>query len=263
MSGTIDADIKIGLSLSGGAARCIAHLGVLEALSEMQIRAHAISAVSGGAIIAGFFANSFTPREILAIIKETSLFKVIGPAFNIGLLKMDKLKEIYSKYFKINMIEDLPVQLSILCCDIKSGKAFNFSSGDLITAIIASSSMPVVFKPVPYKEMLLVDGGILNNMPVQALEESDIIIGVNVNRIDPELEIDSLLLDMERNIDIIVTQNIQNSIAQCDVFIEPDLIKNYRLSDLNKADELFRVGYEFTLKKREQIQKMVQKKSFK
>lgn len=239
---------RIGLALSGGAARCIAHLGVLEALAEMGIKPSAISGVSGGAIVGAFYANGYSPKETLKIIIETSLLKIIRPALNTGLLKMDKAEKIYAEYFKIKEIENLNIPLSIYACDINHGANVSISKGDLIKAVLASTSVPMLFKPIDYMGMQLVDGGIINNMPVETLLDCPLIFGVNVNIINPDWKIDNFYSYFQRNVDIIVTTNIKASIKSCDIFIEPPEMKNISYTDINKADEIFNIGYNYTIK---------------
>lgn len=247
----------IGLALSGGAARCIAQLGVLEAFHKMQLPISAISGVSGGAIVAAFYANNYNPREILSIVKETSFIKIMRPAFNIGLLQMKKVEKVLMEYFKINEIENLSIPTTISACNIITGEYVHFTSGNLIKAVVASCSIPLVFKPLRYNNMLLVDGGIINNMEVQSLRKHQIVFGCNVNIIDPDLEINSFALDVERNMDVVVTSNIKDSVKECDLLLEPPEIKKFRLTDIDKADELFKLGYDYALSMEAEIMKVI------
>ncbi|MDQ3190525.1 MAG: patatin-like phospholipase family protein [Bacteroidota bacterium] len=254
---------EIGLALSGGAARCIAHLGVIQALEEIGIKPAAISGVSGGAIVGAFYANGYSPLQILEIIKKTSILKALSPAFDTGILKMDKAEKVYAEYFKTKEIENLKIPLTVSACDLNKGIIVSISSGDLIKAVIASSSVPMIFKPVEFEGMKLIDGGIINNMPVDPLKNYSIIIGVNVNVINPELKIDSFYSNMQRNIDIIVTTNIKESITMCNLFIEPPEMKNIRLTDINKADEIYTIGYKYTKKNYTKIQEILEAISLK
>lgn len=258
MSITQPVSKNIGLALSGGAARGIAHLGIIEALAEIGYKPSAISGVSSGAIVGSLYANGYSPRECLEIIKKTSIIKAIRPAFNIGLLHMDKAEKILSQYLQITQIEDLPIPLYISACNIINGEYITFNSGDLIKAVIASSSIPMLFKPVHYNNMQLVDGGIMNNMPVDPLKNCKFIIGANVNIIDPEIEVASFYMDVERSLDLIVTTNIKESIKACHLFIEPPRMKYIRIKDINRADEIFEIGYTYTLKMHDQIRKAIE-----
>ncbi len=249
----------IGLALSGGAARCIAHLGVIEALTEIGIKPSAISGVSGGAIVGAFIASGYSPLETLKIIKKTSILKAFTPVLNKGVFKMDKAEKIYAAYFKIREIENLDIPLSVSACDINQGVNISITSGDLIKAVMASSSIPMIFKPVYFNGMELIDGGIINNLPVEPLKDYPLIIGVNVNLINQEQKLDTFYLNTQRSIDIIVTTNIKESITLCNVFIEPPEMKKMHLTDIDKADELFTIGYDYTRKMSSKIQEIIEK----
>jgi NTE family protein len=248
----------IAVVLSGGAARCIAQLGVMQALEEMKIPVSAISGVSGGAIVGAFLANNYSPQQTLKIIKDTSLLKIIRPAWDsAGILKMDKAEKIYSDYFKFTKFEELPFPLHISACDVNTGEYVIFSKGNLIKAVIASSSFPPVFKPYKHAGRELIDGGIVNNLPVEPVLGYEKIIGVNINIINSERDLDSLYKYFERTVDIIVTSNITASRNQCHLIIEPPEMKQTYLSDIGKADEMFAIGYDYTLSLKKKITELI------
>lgn len=247
--------MKIGIALSGGGARGFAHLGVLKALEEIGIQPHMISGVSAGAIGGAFYCYGFSPKETLKILSEHGILGMVSPAFSWkGLLKMDKAEKVYKKYLKDDSFEKLKIPLIIEATDIINVETMRFSKGKLIKAVIASASIPLMFDPVEYEGKMLVDGGLLNNLPAQCLKpHCNKIIAVNVNSIFKDEKIDGLLKTIERNFDIIINNNIKESIAISDIVLEPMYKKNYGIFDLNHAKEIFEMGYEYTIAKKEQI----------
>lgn len=247
--------MKIGIALSGGGARGFAHLGVLKGLEEIGIKPHMISGVSAGAIGGAFYCYGYSPEETLKILSKNGILGMVSPAFSWkGLLKMDKAERVYKEYLKENSFEKLKIPLIIEATDIINVETVRFSKGELIIAVIASSSIPLMFAPVEYEGRLLVDGGLLNNLPSQCLRPyCDKIIAVNVNSIFKDEKIDGLLKTIERNFDIIIYNNIKESIAISDIVLEPMYKIKYGIFDLNHAKEIFEMGYEYTIAKKEQI----------
>ena len=247
--------MKIGIALSGGGARGFAHLGVLKALDEIGIKPHMISGVSAGAIGGAFYCYGYSPEETLKILSENGILGMVTPAFSWkGLLKMDKAQKIYEKHLKENSFEKLKIPLIIEATDIINVETVRFSKGELIKAVIASASIPLMFNPVEYEGRMLVDGGLLNNLPAQCLKQHcNKIIAVNVNSIFKEEKIDGILKMIERNFDIIINNNIKESIAISDIVLEPVYKKKYGIFDLKHAQEIFEMGYEYTIDRKEQI----------
>jgi NTE family protein len=251
---------KKGLAvvLSGGAARAVAHVGVLHALDEEGIRPDAVSGVSGGAIVGAFYCHGYAPKEILEMIKGTSIIRALRPTRSTGLLKLDKAEEIFRKYLTETTFEKLQIPLYISACDVEDPQILVFSGGDLIQPLLASCALPPVFKPVEISGRLLADAGLLNNLPVKPVQDFAKILGVNVNLINPEAgRSDSFAQYTEWVIDVIINQNIQDSIRQCHVFWEPPQMRGLHLTDINKAEELFQIGYDYARENLHQVKQLL------
>ena len=160
--------MKLGLVLSGGGSRGIAHLGILKVLDEIGIQIDAIAGSSSGAIAGALYASGYSPDDILKIVEETSFLKLIRPAISkTGLLKMDSAEWLYTQYIKKNTFEDLRIPLTITATDLCRGKTVYFSRGELIRPLMASTCIPVMFEPISVNDKLFVDGGLLNNFPAE------------------------------------------------------------------------------------------------
>lgn len=237
--------MKAGLVLSGGGARGIAHLGVIKALEEAGITFSAISGTSAGSIIGAFYANGYTPAEILAIIKEIKSFKLLRPALSWkGLLKMDVISKFLEQYFPKDDFSTLKIPLHVTATNLKKGKTDIFSNGPLIGAVCASSCIPVLFDPVLYAGELYIDGGILNNLPYEPLRDTcETVIASHCNPVDHDFDPRNARVVMERALLLAISCNVYSRGRMCDYFIEPKGLEPYKVLDLNSIDELYQIGY--------------------
>ncbi|MBC3540192.1 patatin-like phospholipase family protein [Rufibacter sediminis] len=239
---------KIGLCLSGGAARGVAHLGVLQAMQEIGVPIHAISGVSSGAIAGAFFAAGFPPEEVLRLVCDLPLPKLLRPAMNRGILHTQALHKIFEEHLQNRTFEELPIKLTISALDLVEGCTVYFTQGSLVEALKASSAVPVLFKPMQLEKRMLVDGGIVNNLPVECITgECDKIIGVHVNPTPHNAEINSIRQVTERIFHLALHANIQSRIALCDLLLEPPRLTEFHVSDLKRAKEMYTIGYEHTM----------------
>jgi NTE family protein len=249
---------SVGLCLSGGAARGIAHLGVLQALNELGVPITAISGVSSGAIAGAFFAAGFPPSEVLRIISDLSVQRLFRPALHTGLLQTQPLHKVFEEYLGGTSFEELPIKLIISALDLVEGSTVYFTQGSLVEALKASSAVPILFKPLALGHKLLVDGGILNNFPVECLKgECDQIIGVHVNPTHRKANIRNIRQVTERISHLAILSNVQQRLTLCDLFLEPPLLKEYPVYALNKAQELYTIGYEHALSLSKEIEALL------
>lgn len=240
--------MKRGLVLSGGGARGIAHIGVLKALDEMEIKFHQISGTSAGSIVGALYAYGHTPDQIFELLKSLSIFKSVRPAFAwTGLFTMDGLKELLLKSIPENNFSALKIPLTIAATDIRKGQVHYFNEGELIPAIVSSCSIPAVFNPVSLNGNLYVDGGLLDNLPVKPIRTTcDFIVGSHCNHISSDFDVTNIKLVVERSLLIAIHANTEVSRGLCDVFIEPPRMDRFSSLDLSKAQEIFDFSYRYT-----------------
>ena len=166
----MSAEYKTGIILSGGGARGFSHLGVLQALNEAGVYPDILSAASAGAIVGVFYSDGYKPLEILKLLagnKRLDYFGFVVPKD--GLMEMTGLRKILNRYLNARKFEDLKVPLIITATDLNHGKPTYFSNGELLNVIVASASIPVLFKPVIINNIEYLDGGIMDNFPVRPL----------------------------------------------------------------------------------------------
>jgi NTE family protein len=240
--------MKIGLVLSGGGARGVAHIGVLKALDEIGIKFSIASGTSAGSIVASLYSYGYKPDEIFDIIKNLSIFKSVSPAWTwAGLLKMDGLEMLLRKHIPENNFSVLKIPLTIAATEIRKGHIHYFTEGELIPAVVSSCSIPAVFNPVNFNGGLYVDGGLLDNLPVQPIRDKcDFVVGSHCNHISPEFDPKNLKVVIERSLLMAISSNTLVSRQMCDVFIEPTRMDRFSSFDIGKAQEIFDFGYQFT-----------------
>jgi NTE family protein len=177
---------KVGLILGGGAARGYAHLGILKRFEEENIPIDFIIGISMGAIIGAIYASGHNVDKLISDAKKINMLKFLNlldfKTSQTGLVKGEKIEKYLQVYIK-ERFEELNIPLYIVATDIHTGKEVVFSEGDLIKAIRASISIPVIFEPVEYNGTKLVDGSIIDfdAVGLAAKLGADIIINCDVS----------------------------------------------------------------------------------
>lgn len=241
---------KVGLVLSGGAIRGVAHLGVLQALTEAGIAIHKISGTSAGAVMGALFANGMSPKEILKIISNLKLYRHIRPNFGAsGLFSLKPSGKLLEALIPHNSFESLKIPLVTTAVDLAKNELVYFSSGELIPAIQASIAIPGIFKPIEIQNQLYVDGGILNNFPVEPLlADCDFIIGSSCNGLPDFEKITSLKNTVARAALIVLNANSGQKKTACDLFIDPPGLGAFGLFEVKKANEIYIQAYKHSWK---------------
>ena len=177
---------KVGLVLSAGGAKGLAYIGVIKVLEAHGIPIHCVTGSSAGALIGGIYASgtSIKAMEKVALsIGYRDLAKLIDPIKpSVALIKGEKIMKFISNNLSQKKIEDFKIEFACVATDLFTGKKVVFFKGDALLAIRASISVPGVFKPVLYHGMCLVDGGLVDPLPVDVAKSmnANIIIAVNV-----------------------------------------------------------------------------------
>ncbi|GGA94785.1 patatin-like phospholipase family protein [Puia dinghuensis] len=241
---------KIGIVLSGGGTRAIAHLGVLHALEERGIRPTVLAGTSAGALIAALYAAGLPPEQIRDLFRETAYFGI--SYFHVGrpgIFNMDALRAGLEKYLPFQQFEDLPHRLFVAATNLTEAKSEIISSGALIEPLLASSCVPGVFEPIVYRNSEWVDGGVLNNFPVEAiLPHCDYIIGSHVNRQNDPMPTGRSLHKahiLERCFHLAIARSVYEKAHLCHVFLDHPGLSDFGIFESKDADKLFQLGHEF------------------
>ena len=241
--------LNIGICLCGGGARGIAHIGVLQALEENNIIPQYISGASMGAIVGAFYAEGLSPKEILDILSKPRFYKAFSFGIPIeGLTDLSYLKRLLKNNIKDDSFENLQKKLFVCISNLNTGAYEIFNSGKLSTIVLASAAIPLIFKPVRINESLYVDGGLLNNLPIEPLLNcTDFIIGVNVNNHGPMDKVEGMYNISERCAAVVIWENVKPRLAKCDISIEVEEAYPYGIFDFKSAAKIYEAGYKQTI----------------
>lgn len=239
---------KFGIALSGGGARGIVHIGVLEALHKYGIRPEIISGASAGALVGAFYAAGMEPLEILELVKSNKLVKMFKWQLpSSGLIDIKKVVSLLENNIASDDFSSLKKPFYCSVVNLNSGHSEIKSEGKLFQWVLASASIPVIFEPQIIDGNTYVDGGLLNNLPVDCIrDQCRILIGVHVNHNGPEESISGIKAIAERTLRLAMGQNVRESLTKCDFIIDPPETRKYNTFDFKKADEIFRIGFEET-----------------
>lgn len=256
--------MNIGVVLSGGGVRGVAHLGVLKALSEAGVKFCRITGTSAGAIVGSLFAEGHDPFDIFQVFLKTKLLRFMRPALGAGgLLSLQNTTALFKEYLPHNSFEGLKIPMTITTTNFSTGKLAYFSSGELIPVIQASSSIPGVFKPVIINDEMHVDGGVLNNFPVEPLlDNCDFIIGSSCNHVPFVKRITTFRRMIQRATLLAINADMKEKRGFCDVLIEPESMGATHIFDIGRAEEVYWLAYETTLqtlKTNEKLKELLKK----
>lgn len=275
-----------GLVLMGGGARGLAHIGILDILQKEGLSPDVIVGTSMGAIIGGLFAFGFSPMKLKEIMKDLNLDQFIDrpnlpflpkrphsvieffllDAYRtrlqkkIGQDKEDKLEEHFKATVGEVCIEDLPIRFACNAVDLISGKEVVFEKGELYKALRATMSLPVVFEPVRMGDMLLVDGGVLNNVPVETAKKlgAEKTILVDIHRPLKEVssqEINSTFQLIQRMVETMAANTTIEKIKNADCVIRVDL--DVDIFEFSSPEELIEKGEQAASQNLDAVKKLI------
>ncbi len=270
---------KVGLVLSGGGALGIAHLGVLKVLEELRVPVDCVAGNSMGAVIGGIYAAGYTPREIEDILlairwsdllddrpdrrrvpyrrkqDDLTFLSRVEVGFNHGRFQLPSaliegqklnflLQALTIHTVGLESFDDLPVPFRTVATDLETGEEVVLDRGDLAHAIRASMAIPGVFSPVEIDDRLLVDGGLVNNLPVdqgRALG-AEVVIAVDVGEpLRTREELESLSGVTRQVLRMMTERNVARQVGDADLLIHPE-VEEFSTSDFPKAEKMIARG---------------------
>ncbi len=239
--------MKIGLALSGGAALGIAHLGVLKYLEEKQVSLSYLAGTSVGSIVASLFCAGISLNDMEKIVLSFTWKEVAKPALpRWGLIDSLYLERIVEFHIGTVLFEDLKVPLLVNALNLTSGEEVVFDKGPVAAAVRASCAIPGIFTPIRDGGKLLVDGGVINNLPAKLLKEKqlDKVIAVDLSARNPLLGKPHNIFEVLLQSFLIIQRTQRQGCHQyADLLIEPEL-SGFTPWDVTKAEQLIQRGYE-------------------
>ena len=275
---------KIGLALAGGSALGLAHVGAIQWLEEHRIPIDYIAGTSMGGLVAGLYATGHDSKEILAFVQDVDWSAALSsaPPFqdisfrrkedqrviptNLELGYKNGLKlpgglsaghgvglvlsRFAAPYSQLSSFDDLPTPFRCVATDLVSAKAVVFDRGPLYEAMRATMSLPALFAPVERGNQILVDGGIVNNLPVDIVKTmgADIVIAVALDKPPDPKSYKSLLGVAGRSISVMISDNERRNIGLADLILMPNL-EGFEAMSFNRFEDFRKVGYEAAARK--------------
>ena len=236
---------KTGLALGGGAVLGAAHVGVLKALQEFDIKVEYIAGTSIGAFVAAFYAFGKSWEDIQEIASELRWIDITAISLSrYGLLSNKKLEELIVEHIGDKNLQDSNIPLAIIATDASNGEKVILNKGSVANAVMASTCIPGVFRPVDYGEKMLLDGGIIENVPVNTVREmgADYVIGVDLNSEYTYEKPDNILDVLLNSFHFIIKTSAELQTENSDLLIKPDLSK-FNRTDMNQVQALLKKGY--------------------
>lgn len=239
--------METGLVLSGGGFRGIAHIGVIKALEESNIRISLIAGTSSGAIVGALYANNYSWKEILEFYDKIEIFSIYNYAINKpGFIDTENFFDFFKKYFPNDTFNNLQKELFITATNLLNGTLKVFNEGEIIKPILASSAFPGVFTPVVIDDVYYIDGGTLNNFPVDLISmKCDQIVGVYLNPVFnvKKNDLTNSYAVLERAFKIRTTKESYSKFNLCDLLIAPQSVNNFNIFQKSNSKEVFDIGY--------------------
>ncbi|SRR5574343_453742 len=244
------ASKSIGLALSGGGSKGIAHAGVLKFLSEQEITPSCIAGSSAGAIVGTMYAYGKKPEEILDFFKSIYFFHWKHFTFKkAGIVDSESFKKYFDEVFGATTLGELNIPMYVTATDMVKGKLKIFNPDTkVVDAVLASTAVPGMISPYIIKEKLYSDGGILNHFPADLLQgKCDSIIGVYVSPIQnlEATQLRSIKSVTYRALELLTANSNLQKFNHCDLIIEPKELTNFSTfeTNKNKMDLIFEIGY--------------------
>lgn len=240
---------KVGLALSGGGMRGMAHIGVIQALREYEIDVDIISGTSIGAIVGAMYAKGMSTEEMLNFFRNISIFSFRNYAFRKpGLFDPESYRKVLLDLFPDDSFQALEKELYVSVTNLHLGKNRLIESGSLVTALLCSAAIPGVFSPIKVGDDLYSDGGLTNNYPIEPLSSRcQFIIGSYVNplkKLEKGATLKNTLALFDRAMVISTFRMELPSFHLADVFVMPDDLDRVPTLSLKHIDNTYKVGYE-------------------
>lgn len=250
---------KIGLALGSGGARGFAHLGVIKVLKEENIPISYVAGSSMGALIGSLFAAGTDLEQLYKIV--TSFKRKYYLDFTVpkmGLIKGNRIKDFIGIFTFWKNIEDLEIPLAVVATNIRTGEKVVFRKGLIADAVRASIAIPGIFTPEKIGDQLLVDGGVVDRVPVSVVKEmgADLVIAVDVSHVKQDMEITSIYDVIMQSLDILQMEIVQNREIASDIMLRPR-VEQFNSRSFTNIEEIIAIGENEARKHIEQIKEKI------
>lgn len=245
----------VGLALGSGGARGFAHLGVIKALVDHSIPIDMIAGSSMGALVGCFYAFGHDVDKLIKLSKAFHRKHYLDFTIpKMGFISGKRLKSFIRLFMQGKRLEQLSIPVAVIATDLHTGEKMVFREGQAEEAIRASISIPGIFVPEKIKGRLLIDGGVSDRVPTAAVREmgANIVIGVDVSRINTRADIQTIYDVIMQSIDILQMEIIAAREMEADVMILPP-VEHVNARSFRNIEEIIHIGEEAALLKLPEI----------
>ncbi len=261
---------KIGIALGGGGARGLCHIEFLKALDDLELKPAIISGTSIGAIIGSLYAAGISGKEMEELTEKVNLLDIrkmvdLNILNNQGLIKGKGVIDFIDKHLPVKKFENLAIPLKIVACEFWNRKEHLFHQGDILPAIRASISVPGIFEPVVINDTVLIDGGIVNPVPMNIIrDDCDILIAIDVtgtNKPPKKNPKPSIFESVTISFQIMESACVENQIIHYkpEIYIKPKLV-NIQIFDFHKNRKIMQSVHDDITEFKKKLSKLVNKK---
>lgn len=248
---------KYGIAFGGGGARGFAHIGVMQALKEFGLSPGIISGVSAGSIAAVLYADGLSPEEMIECFEESQKFGDFTEWTipKTGFFKLDKFGKMLERWLSVKNLEDLRIPTIVCATNFDKGSSIGWCKGEIVPRVLASCSIPILFKPIRINGTHYVDGGVLRNLPAWAIRDyCKILIGSNCSPLDRDYSYKQSVVDIAaRSYKLMSKANVLQDIKLCDHIISPQPISKTKTFDLTNLRKNVKIGYDAACKVLEKL----------
>jgi len=235
--------MKITLSLSGGGLRGAAHVGVIKFLEEQGVEITAVAGSSAGAIVALFLASGHSSDEMYQFLKDLEKRDLFRLSKSTGIFTLNHLEEKLKKFIPNSNYSELNIPCYTCITDINNGDYHYINSGDAIPYTIASSTITPLFEAKKIEDILYIDGGFSDNLPVRPLKKyAEKNLAININPLRGE-DLDSFKDLLIRTILIMIRSNSMGAKRLSDAYLEIKGVANMHLFDFSEIQSAYESGY--------------------
>ena len=245
-------DTSVGFALSGGGAKGFSHIGVLMAFERCGIHPDIMSGVSAGSIASVLYAAGLKPSDIIRCFTEASKFGDFTE-WSIpkeGFLKLDRFGRLLEEWLPVKNLEDLKIPTVVCATDFDQGKSVGWTKGEIVPRVLASCSIPVIFKPKVINGVHYVDGGVLHNLPAWAIRPyCKTLYGCNCSPLRKAPEGPRTVIDIAyRTFHLMGKANTSQDMRLCDHLIQVHDLSNVSIFELSSLQKCVMAGYEAAMK---------------
>jgi len=296
---SLHSEEKVGLALSGGGARGLAHIGILKVIDELNVQIDYIAGTSMGAVVGGLYAMGYSAVEIEEMILKNDFDDIFDEAVSRENLYIGQKRWMpYANYYfdlddkfrpglpealfsgsklilklfdytysalNINDFDELPIKFKCVATNIITGEMKVFDKGNLHEAMRASMSAPSILEPMKLDDKLYIDGGIRANLPSEIVKDmgADKIIGLQLSsELRSKENLDNLIKVLDQTINFSMTDNVKRSIELCDILIKPELVdlSNYDFKNIKNMIDLGEIAARKHIDELEKLPKQKERK---